>query len=224
MKGETALQTYKDLLREGFNTYTREAFYALPQLERPRILDVGCGSGVPTMELARLCRGEIVALDIDQSLLDRLASKAEEAGVSERVSTTRCSMLDMDFPEESFDIIWAEGSIQHIGFQRGLTEWRRFLKPHGFLVVHDETGAVSEKLEHIASCGYELRRHFTVSSDAWWAEFYAPLEKRISEMRAAGIDDPRALEEADSDQRFIDTFKEDPSRYGSVFFIMEKRG
>ena len=124
------------------------------------------------MELARLSDGHIVALDIDQALLDELARKIEKAGLSGRIRTARCSMFQMDFPYESFDIIWAEGSISTIGFETGLREWRRFLKPGGFLVIHDETKNIDKKLRQVSSCGYELLGHFTLSQDIWWAEFY----------------------------------------------------
>ena len=48
-----------------------------------------------------------------------------------------CSMLNMDFSNENFDIIWSEGSIYIIGFEKGLKEWRGLLKPKGFLAVHE---------------------------------------------------------------------------------------
>jgi len=212
----------KDLLREGLSKYTRKAFQMLPELDKPRILDIGCGSGVPTMELARLSNGQIMGLDINQSLLDKLARKIEEAGLSDRVRTLKCSMFELDFPDESFDIIWAEGSISRIGFKKGLKEWRRFLKPNGFLVVHDEIKNIIEKLEQISSCGYDLLGHFTLPEDTWWTEYYGPLEKRIHEIRIKYIDEAKALLELDNEQREIDMFKKNPRLYGSVFFVMQK--
>jgi cyclopropane fatty-acyl-phospholipid synthase-like methyltransferase len=50
-------------------------------LTRPRILDVGCGPGGPTLELARLSDGEIIGLDIHQPSLDKLSRRIEEAGL-----------------------------------------------------------------------------------------------------------------------------------------------
>lgn len=223
MTGETTLQLAKDLLREGLSKYTRKAFHMLPELDKPCILDVGCGSGVPTLELARLSQGEIIGIDIHQPSLDRLTRKIKEAGLSDRVKVMKGSMVNMDFPDESFDIIWSEGSIFAIGFERGLKEWRRFLKPDGFLAVHDEIGDVTGKLEQISSCGYDLLEYFTLNENTWWTEYYAPLEKRINEMRTEHADDPGTLAELDSDQREIDLFKKNPGRYCSVFFIMKKR-
>jgi ubiquinone/menaquinone biosynthesis C-methylase UbiE len=220
MSRETLLEAEKDLVRERLNKYTRRAFQMLPELDQPHILDIGCGSGVPTMELARLSDGQIIGLDIDPSLLDQLTKKIEEAGLSDRVKTLKRSMLELDFPDESFDIIWAEGSIARIGFERGLKEWRRFLKPKGFLVVHDEITNITRKLEQISGCGYDLLEHFTLSRDIWWTEYYGPWEKRIHEMRKS-IDEPKALLELDKEQREIELFKSNPRRYSSVFFVMQ---
>ncbi len=223
MTEETILQIDKDLLRESLSKYTRKAFHILPELDKPRILDVGCGSGVPTMELAKLSNGQIIGLDVNQPSLDRFKRKIEKAGLSDRVKVMKCSMVDMDFPDESFDIIWAEGSIAVIGFKRGLKEWRQFLKPNRFLAVHDEIGDIPEKLEQISSCGYDLLEYFTLNDDTWWMEYYAPLEKRINEIRIKHANAPKALAVLDEEQREIDMFKKNPGRYCSVFFIMKKR-
>ncbi len=94
-----------DQFRKNFNKYTRKAFQMLPELEKPRILDIGCGSGVPTIELAKLSNGEIIGIDINQSLLDQLNRKIEEKGVSNRMKTIKCSLFEIDFPDERFDII-----------------------------------------------------------------------------------------------------------------------
>jgi len=80
-----------DRLRERLLRYTRKAFRLIPEQDKPRILDVGCGSGVPTIELAKLSKGEIVGLDIDQSRLNELNRKIEGEGLSTRVETRKCS-------------------------------------------------------------------------------------------------------------------------------------
>lgn len=195
----------------------------LPQLDKPRILDIGCGSGVPTMELARLSNGEVIGLDIDQGLLDVLRGNIEKAGLVDRVKVINRSLLDMEFPDESFDVIWAEGSIFVIGFKKGLQEWKRLLKPGGFMVVHDERGNVEEKLAQISSCGYELMGYFELDEKTWWTEYFVPLEKLISEARAKYSDAPGVVEAINSAQRDIDMFKKAPELNSSVCFVMKKR-
>ncbi|MGC1123195.1 MAG: class I SAM-dependent methyltransferase [Candidatus Methanofastidiosia archaeon] len=201
---------------------SRKAFQMLPRLDNPRILDIGCGSGVPTMELAQLCNGQIIGVDIDQSLLDSLEEKVSEAGLSDRVHTLNCSLFELNFPDENFDLIWSEGSIFTIGFARGLQEWRRILQPKGFLVVHDEEKTIAEKREQISRSGYVLIGNFILPGDTWWREYYDPLERYITEIRREYSDNPKVLSLCDTEQREIDMVKTNPGQYGSAFFIMQK--
>ena len=222
MSKDLLVEVDQDRFRECLNKYTRRAFQILPKLERPRILDIGCGSGVQTVELAKLSDGEIIGIDIDQSLLDKLNRKIEEEGFSDRVKTIKCSLFEMDFPDESFDIMWAEGSIRIIGFEKGLKEWRRLLKPNGFLVIHDEIKTVSNKLKKIPSCGYKLINHFQLPEDAWWTEYYRPLEKQIKELYIKYKNNSEALKTLKKHQNEIDMVKRNPKEHSSAFYVMQK--
>lgn len=223
MVKKACYQIDRDFIRSNLSEYTRKAFNMLPELDEPCILDIGCGSGVPTIELARLSDGEIIGLDNDQRLLDQLARKLAEEGITDRVKIVKCSMFDMDFADASFDVIWSEGSIWVIGFRRGLKKWRRLLKPNGFLVVHDEIKNINKKLKQVSHCGYNQLAYFTLTRDIWWNKYYAPLEKRIQELRRIHVDDSEILVSLDKDQREIDMFKKKPRMYESAFIIMQKR-
>ena len=245
MTNEIFFEIHHGLPREGpgRNIYTQRAFQMLPPLDDPSILDVGCGTGEPTLELARLSQGKVLAIDIHQPYLDELTKKIERAGLSDRVRAVHCSMFDMDFPDESFDIVWAEGSIFIIGLDRGLKEWRRLIKPNGFLVVHEMAWlrpdppqeiydywqevypgirTVPETLQQIPDLGYEIIGHFTLPEDAWWVEYYGPLERRIQQLRKKYVKDPEALVVLDKEQEEIDMFRKYHKWYGSVFFVMRK--
>jgi len=219
---EKLFQIRKENIRKRLLKYTRKAFRMLPQMDKPRILDIGCGSGIPTLELARLSNGEVIGIDVDQPALDKFTKKIKEAGLTDGVQAVNCSMFDMDFADASFDIIWSEGSIYAIGFERGLREWRRFLKPGGYIVVHDEQGNVKEKLEQIYNCGYELLGYFILSKETWWTEYFAPLEKLIAESRTRYTDNPKILEELHQAQGELDMFKKNPERNSSVCFVIKR--
>ena len=219
---DTPHQIHRDAIRANLNKYTRQAYNMLPKMDAPRILDIGCGSGVPTIELTKLSNGEIIGLDNDKTELDKLARKLKEEGLADRVRVVECSMSGLDFPDASFDIIWAEGSIVAVGFRKGLEEWRRFLKPHGFLVVHDEIQNLEKKLEQVSICGYELLGHFRLSEEVWWNEYYAPLDRQVREQLRQHIDDPDVLSLLEKEQKEIDMFKENPRLFQSVFIIMRK--
>jgi len=220
---KTDFETAKDRVRERLNKFTVKAFQMLPKMDRPRILDVGCGSGVPTLKLAELSKGRVVALDIDQNAIERLKGKIKEAGLSGQVEAINLSMLDMDFPKESFDIIWAEGSIDCVGFKRGLAEWGRFLKPGGCLAVHDHNSNLTQKLSDIPACGYELLGYFRLDEQTWKKEYFFPMQKLIDETRSKHAGDRDMLALLDKEQREIEVFKTDPASCCSVFFVMRKR-
>jgi SAM-dependent methyltransferase len=245
MSRDLAAEIHEGLLRAGPGRlkFTRKAFQMIPKLHRPRILDVGCGEGGPTLELAKLSNGEVVGLDIRQPSLDRLAIRIEEAGLADHVHVVKGSMLKMDFPDESFDIIWSEGSIHIIGFERGLDEWRRFIKPTGFLVVHEGVwprpdppqelvelwqgtyrgiGTASAYIDAIPTYGYELVGHFTLPEDMWWVEYFNPLRERILALREKYAGDCEALAVFEREEREIDSFKKYPGWYNSAFFVMRK--
>ena len=122
-------------------------------------------------------------------------------------------MLCIELPDESFGVVWAEGSIFVIGFDRGLEEWRRLIRPGGFLVVHDlawlrpdrpeelraywseaypPMRGIFQNLAAIPPSGYGVLRHFPLPEDAWWLEYYEPLERRLPQLRFEYAGDPDA--------------------------------
>ncbi len=223
--------------------YTRRAYQMIPRMDRPQILDVGCGEGGPTLELARLSDGEVVGVDIHQPSLARLQRRIDDAGLSNRVRVVRCSMQEMDFPGEPFDIIWSEGSIHVVGFEKALGQWSRFVKPAGFVVVHDGTrpqgklpqelrerwqGAYQniktprEYIDSVATQGFVLIGHFRVPGDVWWNEYFVPLGERIRTLRKKYAGSPEACAVLDQEEVEIDLFRRYPDWYGSAFFGMQK--
>jgi len=212
----------RDRIRRRLLKYTRKAFRMIPETERPLVLDIGCGSGISTQELAKLSRGKVVGIDIDQAALDRFARRIKKAGLTDHIKVMNCSMFDMDFPDRSFDIVWAEGSIYAIGFERGLREWKQLLKPGGCMVVHDEQGNTKEKLNQIAGCGYQLLGYFILSKETWWTEYFAPLEKLVDETRTRYPYDQGVLEEIQQAQAELDMYRRYPERNSSVCFVMRK--
>jgi len=100
-------EIHRDLPREGpgRDSYTERAFRMLPPIDSPRILDIGCGPGAPTMTLARLSGGEVVGIDVHQQYLDQLQARIDAEGVADRVRAVNRSMFDLDFPDSSFDIV-----------------------------------------------------------------------------------------------------------------------
>src|SRR4030042_4551337 len=113
------LEDYATLPRAGTgnDSSTRKAYRMMTGLpEKPKILDIGCGPGKQTLELARLSRGKIIALDNHQPFLDKVDQEDKALGLGPYIETLNQAMTAMDFGPESFDIIWAEGALYLMGF------------------------------------------------------------------------------------------------------------
>ena len=84
----------------GSDMCTARAFNLIPDLPRnTSILDIGCGSGMQTLALARLCPdATITACDIYQLFLDDLQGRATNEGLDARIQTLCASMDDLPFP------------------------------------------------------------------------------------------------------------------------------
>ena len=212
----------KDRIRENLNKYTKKAFELIPKIKNPYILDVGCGTGVPTIELARMSDGHVIGIDIDEISLSLLRRKIMELGLDNQVSVIKDSILTMNFPEKSFDIIWAEGSIFVIGFEKSIRNWCRYLKPNGFLVIHDENKNKTKKLESLTRYGYSLIAQFELSDSIWWREYYTPLEQLIQIFRRKYPNDSELNNELNKDQIEIDKCKSNSVVFSSFYVIIQK--
>lgn len=209
-------------IRIPFIEYTQKAFRRVPNLGKCRILDVGCGSGVPTIELAKLSGGEVVGIDIDQSGIDKLNQKILEQNLSNRVKALCVSVFEVDFADESFDVIWSEGVLSGIDFETALKNWRRMLKRDGYLVIHYQVLSVKDSIPLIPKLGYTLIDTVLLPKDIWWTQFYKPLEEQMSALQRKYANNPNALTLLKQCQSEIVMVKENPRNFSSAFYMLKK--
>jgi len=239
-------ELHHDLPREGPGqaASTRRAFSLMTGLpDRPRLLDIGCGPGLQTLELARISSATLLAIDTHQPFLAALARQAAKAGLAERITILNKSMLALDFEPGSFDAIWSEGAIYIIGFQKGLQEWQPFLKKGGYLAVTELSWlkpappaeaktfwdenypgmhTLAENLAILNKAGYREIDHFALPESAWWDDYYTPLEKRIVILREKYRENEEAQAFLRTSQHEIDLYRQYSNWYGYVFYIMQK--
>ena len=227
----------------GSNESTRKAYSFFKDLPpRPMILDIGCGSGMQTIELAKISKGQIYAIDIFQEYLDVLKENAESEGKLDNIEIFRMSMESMTFDQEFFDVIWAESSIFVVGFEKGLIEWRRFIKKKGYLAVseliwlRDDTPEdlkkfwdieypsiknIEENRKIIEKAGYDLIGSFVLPEKDWWELLYTPLEKRLTILREEHKKNKDFLMFLESTQKEIDLYRKYSNYYGYAFYVMK---
>ena len=208
-------------LRSVFLNYTRKAFESIPDMGNPRILDIGCGSGMPTLELTRLSNGEVTGIDIDQRALDILNLKIKQQGLSSRVKVYNRSVYDTKFEENTFDIIWEEGVIHLLDLKKALMECNRVLKLNGFMVTGEATNWAERKLKHFPRFGFKLIKQIPWEKGCWWTEYYKPLQEKINILRKK-FDDLEDIEEIKRHKMEIEMVKKDPTGFDCVTYIMQK--
>ena len=229
----------------GDNESTKKAFSYLIELPSdPCILDVGCGNGIQTLELAGLTSGTILALDNHQPYLDELDKRIKTMNFSHRINTINQSMLDMKFNANRFDVIWSEGAAYFYGFEKALGDWQYFLKEKGYLVfselcwfkenipkvIYDYLmseypvmKSVEENIITINSKGLDLIFHFNIPESSWWDNYYIPLEKNIHKLHNKYQNDNETLELLKLFSLEIEMFRNYSDYYGYTFFIMRKK-
>jgi SAM-dependent methyltransferase len=113
-----------------------------------RLLDVACGSGGPTLHLARLHGCEAVGAELYEEAVARGNAASEVAGLQKQVRFV-CADANsrLPFADESFDAILCIDAICHLPDRpRVLADWTRLLRPGGRLMFTDPvvlTGRVS---------------------------------------------------------------------------------
>ncbi len=166
--------------------------------ENLNMADIGCGSGGQTLTLAKKLDGHITAVDLFPEFLEELKVRSGKEGLDHRISTLTASMDDLPFGEEEFDLIWSEGAIYLMGFEKGITKWIQHLKPGGILAVSDiswitekrpdalekfwaeecpEIDTVDAKLKVLETQGYAPLGHFILPEDCWIENYYRPLQE-----------------------------------------------
>ena len=110
-----------------------------------KIADIGCGTGGQTMTLAQNTTGHITGIDVFPGFINQFNQNAQKLNLQDRVKGVVGNMENLPFQAEELDLIWSEGAIYNIGFERGLNEWRKYLKQGGYIAVTENTWFRAER-------------------------------------------------------------------------------
>lgn len=239
---------YSGLERQGPGSpeVTMKALSFIENLDsESRIADLGCGTGGQTMVLARHAPGQITGIDLFARFIDLFNQNAVKLKLQERVRGIKGSMDKLPFLKEELDLIWSEGAIYNIGFERGLKEWRDYLKTGAYIAVSEASWFTGErpaeiqkfwdeeyplidtipnKLAQMQKAGYVPVAAFILPENCWTEHFYDPqpaaqlsfLEKHAGNTLA---------EEFIANQRHeAQLYMKYKEYYGYAFYIGKKNG
>lgn len=221
---------------------TRLATSLIPPFDKKiRIADIGCGMGSQTFVLADEYDAEIDAIDLLPEMIAGIRGETERRRLQGVVRPVQASMDRLPFAPESYDLLWAEGSIFVMGYEKGLRYWHQFLKTGGYVAVTEcswlggrrpddmrwiadnlpEIDTIAHKVEQMETAGYEPYAHFVLPENCWTTNYYEPM---LPVMQQFLHDHPTPAA-----QLFVDRLKEEMDYYeahkgiyGYVFYIGRK--
>ena len=225
--------------------YGREDIEIIANLVEPesQILDLGCGVGKQTIDLANISNAVMWAVDNHLPFLKTLKKTATAFGLENRIFSVNADMFFPGFADNSFDVIWAEGSIYNLGFEKGLRDCSMLLKPDGYMAVTEvcwlKTGAprvltefweqeypaitdIQGNLNIIKKCGFGLFDHFVLPESAWRENYYMPLQQQLLRFQNKYQKNKTASDIVKMIQLEINMYERFSDYYGYVFFILRK--
>jgi ubiquinone/menaquinone biosynthesis C-methylase UbiE len=175
-----------------WRTAENSAGYLLDDL-RPgqRLLDVGCGPGTITLDLAaRVAPGQVLGIDASPDVIAEAEVTRQEAGAA-NVAFATGDVYRLDAEDGSFDVVHAHQVLQHLADPvAGLVEMRRVLRPGGILAVRDADygafvwGPADPRLDRWLELYHQLTVRNGVEADAG--------RNLLTWVRRAGFSDVRA--------------------------------
>ena len=212
----------KDICRTGLLQYSKRAFDLLPAMDKPEILDLGCGTGIVALEMAKLTNGNITAVDSDLEALDWFETKVQKLELNNRVSIKRGSVFNVKIPVNGFDIIIAEGLLNIIGFNTGLKSFSAWLKKGGHFIIHDEFKRRENKLRMINKHNYKLINSFVLDEKVWWKHYCSILEdilntERESMHNSETFEKTYAVEISE-----LALYQRNPAQFRSIYYVLRK--
>jgi SAM-dependent methyltransferase len=237
---------YAGLERQGPGSpeVTLKALGFIPGLTgESQIADIGCGTGGQTMVLARHTPGHIRGVDLFPAFIDLFNSHAKKLNLHPRVKGIVESMDNLSFRDEELDLIWSEGAIYNIGFERGLKAWRKYLKTGGYIAVSEaawftekrpaeieefwvdayaEMDTIAAKVRVMQQSGYQPAAIFCLPENCWTEHFYIP-QVPVQEAFLKKYRGNKTAEEFIKNQRHESKlYNKYKAYYGYVFFIGKK--
>lgn len=216
----------------------------LDRSRRLAVADLGCGTGASAIVLAGALDAHVTGVDLVPEFTAALADRARREGLGDAIEARTGPIEELPFDDDAFDVIWSEGAIYNIGFERGVRAWRRFLKPGGVLAVSEVTwrtedrpeeletfwtdaypgiDTASSKLAVLERNGYSPLAYFVLPRECWTENYYGPLLRRFPGFLDRHSESPEARALVDTERREIELFERFGDRYGYGFYIARRQ-
>jgi len=240
------IESHAGLERQGPGSpeMTVKALSFLDDLNKiSKVVDLACGTGGQTMILAQNITGNIIGIDLSPDFINVFNNNTKKLKLNERVNGIVGSMEELTFQKEEFDLIWSEGAIDGIGFEKGLTYWNSFLKKNGYVAVTcpswisyerpieiekfwSDAGSgldtIGNNISIMQKAGYNFIASFTLPEKCWTDIYFIPrqaADKALLEKYAGNKIVEACIED---NKREVELYSKYKQYYGYVFYIGKK--
>ena len=208
-----------------------------------KVADLACGTGGQTMVLAQNITGSIIGVDIYPAFIKIFNDNAKKLNLQNRVNGIVGSMENLSFQKEEFDLIWSEGAIDSIGFEKGLTHWIGFLKKNGYVAVTcpswltyerpseiekfwvDAGGSIDAigcNISIMQKIGYSLVATFVLPEKCWTDSYFIPREAADKALLEKYPENEAVKAYIEENKFEVELYSKYKQYYGYVFYIGKK--
>jgi phosphoethanolamine N-methyltransferase len=189
----------EDYVSTGGAALTRELIGDVALPDKPHVLDVGGGLGGAAFMFEERWGASVIGVDLSPIMVELAKERATARG--SKAEFRIADVLEVDFPAQSFDMVWSRDTFLHIHDKAALfARLRGWLAPGAPLVVTDyarRAGEISETFRAYAQkTGYDLRD----------VDDYARV------VREAGFE---AVEAQDWSKRFVEVLRSESDKLES---------
>lgn len=147
---QTIVNYFANVPRQGPGSteMTKKALSFVQGLSKDSVIaDLGCGTGTQTKVLVNNTpAGKIFGSDLAETFINIFNKNFSD---QDRVKGLVESMDSLSFEKEVLDLLWCEGAIYNIGFEKGLEYWKQFIKTGGYVAVSEASWLTDERPEEI---------------------------------------------------------------------------
>lgn len=240
------IETHIGLERQGPGSteMTLKALSFVKELdENSQVIDLGCGTGGQTMVLAQHIKGSITGIDQFQEFIDVFNDNAKKLNLQERVMGIVGIMEDLSFSKGEIDLIWSEGVVDSISFEKNLSYWNKFLKEDGYIALTipswftDEHPAevakfwtdmgsgldtIGNNISVMQKAGYIPVATFTLPEKCWTDNYYVPRMAAEAWIMKKYPGNKIVEDYIKNDIYEVNLYSKYKQHYGYVFYIGKK--
>jgi serine/threonine-protein kinase HipA len=205
---------------------------------KPRIADLGCGSGASALLLAQYFQSTVMAVDSSLAFINELKARTKQLGLEHLIIPVHGDMAKLDWPVGSVDLLWSEGAAYNLGFEQALKIWRSLLATNSIAVISEMSwftddapepaiaywqnaypmmGTEAENIARAKRSGFSVLATHRLPSQAWWVNYYNPLRERMQQIEITPVTQS-VIRETEEEMNLFEQFSD---FYGYTFYVLQ---